>query len=109
MHCPHCDFENPADTNFCVNCSQALHAVYAPEPVGSWAIFIGQPEHQQAWGHLLHSVRTGENAFCHIYARRRRFPFPFRVSRIGQLPQACISLKPRFGWLAFRTSYPPLA
>ncbi|RKQ92187.1 hydroxyneurosporene-O-methyltransferase [Solirubrobacter pauli] len=32
-------------------------------PAGAWAAFIGRPYHWTAWGHLMHSVRTGENAF----------------------------------------------
>jgi hypothetical protein len=32
-------------------------------PIGAWAEFIGSPYFWRAWGHLLHSVRTGENAF----------------------------------------------
>ena len=32
-------------------------------PAGSWAAFIGRSPHWTAWGQLLHSVRTGENAF----------------------------------------------
>src|SRR5215211_6654779 len=32
----------------------------APESVGGWAAFIGEPYHWQTWGDLLHSVRTGE-------------------------------------------------
>ncbi len=39
----------------------------APEPVGPWALYIGQPEYWHAWGQLLHSVRTGENAFHRIH------------------------------------------
>jgi hypothetical protein len=35
----------------------------APEPVGPWATLIGEAYYRQTWGHLLHSVRTGENAF----------------------------------------------
>ncbi|HEU0169745.1 MAG TPA: methyltransferase [Chloroflexota bacterium] len=35
----------------------------APEPVGPWATLIGEAYYWQAWGHLRHSVRTGENAF----------------------------------------------
>jgi len=35
----------------------------APEPIGPWAVFVGQPEYWQAWGHLLDSVRTGGHAF----------------------------------------------
>ena len=39
----------------------------APEPVGPWAAFVGEPSHWQAWGALEHSVRTGENAFHHVH------------------------------------------
>lgn len=39
----------------------------APEPVGGWAAFVGEPYHWQAWGALLHSVQTGENAFRHVH------------------------------------------
>lgn len=39
----------------------------APEPVDGWAAYIGQPYHWAAWGDLLHSVRSGENAFRHIH------------------------------------------
>jgi hypothetical protein len=39
----------------------------AAEPVGGWAAFVGRPYHWQAWGALLHSVRTGENAFRHVH------------------------------------------
>jgi O-methyltransferase/methyltransferase family protein len=36
-------------------------------PAGSWAAFIGRTPHWTSWGHLLHSVRTGENAFRAVY------------------------------------------
>ena len=39
----------------------------ATDPVGPWAAFIGRPYYWQAWAHLLHSVRTGENAFHHVH------------------------------------------
>lgn len=39
----------------------------APEPVNGWAAFIGRPYHWSAWADLLHSVRTGENAFQHLH------------------------------------------
>jgi len=39
----------------------------APEPVDGWAAFVGRPYHWQAWADLLHSVRTGENAFRHLH------------------------------------------
>jgi hypothetical protein len=39
----------------------------APEPLGPLAANVGQPSCWQPWGHLLHSVRTGEYAFRHVY------------------------------------------
>jgi hypothetical protein len=39
----------------------------APEPVGPWAVHIGEPGLWQAWGSLLDSVRTGENAFRRVH------------------------------------------
>jgi RimJ/RimL family protein N-acetyltransferase len=39
----------------------------APEPVGGWAAFVGRPSNRQAWGALLDSVRTGENAFRAVH------------------------------------------
>ena len=38
----------------------------APEPIVDWAKFMGQSYHWQAWGDLLHSIQTGENAFRHL-------------------------------------------
>lgn len=35
--------------------------------IAAWATFVGRPAHWQAWGDLLHSVRTGENAFRHVH------------------------------------------
>jgi hypothetical protein len=34
-----------------------------PQSVAAWVSFVGRPHHWQAWAHLEHSVRTGENAF----------------------------------------------
>ena len=39
----------------------------APQPVGPWASFAMAKPQWEAWGALLHSVRTGENAFRHIH------------------------------------------
>src|SRR4051812_41470274 len=36
-------------------------------PAGSLAAFHGRPYHWTAWGQLLHSVRTGENAFRAVH------------------------------------------
>ena len=35
----------------------------SPQQVGSYAILMGQQYYQQAWGQLLHSIKTGNNAF----------------------------------------------
>jgi hypothetical protein len=35
-------------------------------PIGAWAEVVGTPYFWQAWGHLLHSVQTGENAFQNL-------------------------------------------
>jgi hypothetical protein len=39
----------------------------APAPMGQIAAYRGRPYYWQAWSHLLHSVRTGENAFTHAH------------------------------------------
>jgi hypothetical protein len=39
----------------------------APAPVGAWAAFVGRPYHWQAWGALLHGVRTGESPFHSVH------------------------------------------
>jgi hypothetical protein len=39
----------------------------AAEPVGAWAAFVGRPYHWQAWGALLHGVRTGESPFRAVH------------------------------------------
>jgi hypothetical protein len=35
--------------------------------VAGWAAYIGSDAYWTAWGHLLHSVRTGENAFVAVH------------------------------------------
>jgi hypothetical protein len=32
-----------------------------------WAAFIGRPYQFATWSHMLHSIRTGENAFEHVH------------------------------------------
>jgi hypothetical protein len=51
----------------------------AVQPMRPFATFIGQAYLWQAWGHLLHSVKTGENAFrglhdMDIWAYREQHP-----------------------------------
>ena len=38
-------------------------------PLGAWAEVVGNPYYWQVWGHLLHSVQTGENAFQNLNGR----------------------------------------
>jgi hypothetical protein len=35
-------------------------------PLGAWAEVVGSPYYWLAWGHLLHSVQTGESAFQNL-------------------------------------------
>jgi hypothetical protein len=47
--------------------------------VAGWAAFVGRPYYWGAWAQLLHSVRTGENAFrslhgTDVWAYRREHP-----------------------------------
>jgi len=42
----------------------------APAPVAPWAALIGRANYWQAWGDLLHSVKTGQNAFRHVHGER---------------------------------------
>jgi O-methyltransferase domain/Dimerisation domain len=39
----------------------------APESLAGWAAFVGRQENWEAWGNLLHSVQTGENAFHSVH------------------------------------------
>jgi hypothetical protein len=39
----------------------------APETLYGWVTFAGRPLVWQAWGDLLHSVRTGDNAIRHLH------------------------------------------
>jgi hypothetical protein len=39
----------------------------APGSLAPWAALNGRPYLWQAWGELMHSVRTGENAFAHLH------------------------------------------
>ncbi len=60
-------FREEANRSFALTPMGACLRKDAAQPAGSWAAFIGRPEYREAWGQLLHSVRTGENAFRHVY------------------------------------------
>ena len=51
----------------------------ADPSIRHWAMFLAEPSRWATWGHLLHSVRTGENAFRTIHGidsweYRHRYP-----------------------------------
>ncbi|WP_432283604.1 methyltransferase [Aminobacter sp. BA135] len=39
----------------------------AEQSVAPWARMVGRAYYRAAWGELLHSIRTGENAFAHAH------------------------------------------
>jgi hypothetical protein len=60
-------FREDADRRFALTPLSECLRSDAPEPVGPWAVLIGDPGLWQAWGCLLDSVRTGENAFRRVH------------------------------------------
>jgi O-methyltransferase/methyltransferase family protein len=60
-------FHEEADRHFSLTPMGSCLRSDASTPVGPWANFVGRPYYWQAWGHLLHSVRTGESAFRYIH------------------------------------------
>ena len=38
-----------------------------PGSLRGWAMHVGRPYFQEAWSHLEHSIRTGDNAFQHVH------------------------------------------
>lgn len=60
-------FREEADQHFSLAPMGQCLRSDAKRPVGPYAAFIGRPHQWQAWGDLLHSTRTGENAFHHVH------------------------------------------
>src|SRR3954447_21212593 len=58
--------EEKADRRFALT---ELGAGLRDEAVRTQLLFFGRPHHWQTWGSLLHSVRTGQNAFESIHGR----------------------------------------
>ena len=56
-----------------------------PGSLGGWAGFVARPYHWEAWGDLLHTVRTGEEAFAarhggeSVWSWRQRHPEESRI------------------------------
>ncbi len=60
-------FREHADRCFSMTAMGDCLRTASPHPVRPHAIFIGQKNQWDAWGNLLHSVRTGENAFAAVH------------------------------------------
>jgi hypothetical protein len=60
-------YERRADGAFALTDLGAALCRDAPGSVAAWARVVGRPHHQAAWAGLIHSVRTGENAFTALY------------------------------------------
>ncbi len=45
----------------------ALLRSSVPGSLRGWAMYVGRPYFREAWGHLEHSIRTGDNAFQHVH------------------------------------------
>jgi hypothetical protein len=60
-------FREEADRRFALTPMGDCLRSDSSTPVGAWAEHVGNPNFWQAWGHLLHSIRTGENAFQDLH------------------------------------------
>ena len=56
------EHEQPPQTFSLTPMGDCLRSNAQPS-IRPWATFVAQPHHWQTWGHLLQSVKTGENAF----------------------------------------------
>ena len=82
-----------------------------PGSLAAWASFVGRSPHWQAWGHLLHGVRSGENAFrivhgVDVWAYRADHPeegaiFDHAMAALTRLVHA--SLLESYDFSRFRT------
>ena len=85
-------FREEAERRFALTDLGAGLRADAPASLAGWAAFVGDPYHWQAWGALLHSVRTGENAFRHVHGTD---PWTFRArdpERSARFDRAMTSL-----------------
>jgi hypothetical protein len=60
-------FREEADRKFTLTPMGDCLRTDSMTPIGGWAEHVGNPHFWQAWGHLLHSVRTGDNAFKDLH------------------------------------------
>lgn len=60
-------FHEVDDKRFVASASSDLLRTDHPKSLLGWAGYIGRPHHREVWGHLLHSVRTGQDAPHHLW------------------------------------------
>jgi hypothetical protein len=60
-------FTEDADGRFCLTPLADCLRTSAPGSLRAFAIMLGEQEHWQAWSNVLHSVRTGQPAFDHVF------------------------------------------
>ena len=60
-------FEEDDDRRFRLTAIGECLRSDAAVPASPWAEFISRPHYWNTWNHLLHSVRTGENAFRDLH------------------------------------------
>jgi hypothetical protein len=60
-------FEEQADARFALTpLAECLRSDVAGS-LRAFAVMLGEKEHRHAWDHIMHSVRTGEPAFDHVF------------------------------------------
>ena len=62
-------FAEDADGRFALTPLAEGLRTNAPGSLRAYAIMMGEDWHWRAWGELLHSVRTGQSAFDHVFGR----------------------------------------
>ena len=60
-------FHEDEDGRFSLTPVGAALRKNSPNSRGAWACLIARPPLWESWGQLLHTVRTGENAFLHVH------------------------------------------
>jgi O-methyltransferase domain/Dimerisation domain len=60
-------FHENSDRSFALTLLGECLRSDAEQPVAPYATLIGRPHQWQAWGALLHSIRTGENSYRHVH------------------------------------------
>jgi O-methyltransferase domain/Dimerisation domain len=60
-------FHEDGDRRFSLTAMGECLRTDVANSAAGWAAFVGRPYVWQAWANLVHSVRTGENAFRHLH------------------------------------------